>query len=263
MIRAFYSSATGMAAQQTVLDNTANNLANLNTTAFKGSTVEFEDLLYTTVRQPGALSAQGQQLPTGVQLGNGVRVAGTTRNFTPGTLQNTGNPLNIAIQGDGFFQITNPNGGYFYTRDGTFQLNSTNQLVTADGYTVNPQMTFPADATSITVGTDGTVSAMTAGSPTTATQVGRLTVAHFPNAAGLSGIGGNLYAQTPASGTAALYTPGLNGTGTLQGGFLENSNVNVVTEMVNLIQAQRAYEFNSKAVTVADQMLSYTNDLVR
>lgn len=263
MLRAFSSSATGMAAQQMVLDNTANNLANLNTTGFKKSTVEFQDLLYTTLRQPGATSIQGQQVPTGIQIGNGVKVAGTTRLFTTGTLVNTGNQFDMAIQGDGFFQIINPAGGFLYTRDGTFRLNALNQLVTADGYFVSPQMTFPQDTLSVSIGTDGTVSATTASAPTTTTQVGKLQLTRFPNPAGLSGQGRNLFAETPASGTALTVTPGLSGTGTIQGSFLEQSNVDVVAEMVNLIQAQRAYEFNTKAIQTADQMLSSTTSLIR
>jgi flagellar basal-body rod protein FlgG len=263
MLRAFSSSATGMAAQQLVLDNTANNLANLNTTGFKRSTVEFQDLLYSTLRQPGATATQGLQVPTGIQIGNGVKVSGTTRLFTTGTLVNTGNSLDMAIQGDGFFQIINPSGGFLYTRDGTFRLNSTNQLVTADGNFVSPQMTFPTDALSISIGQDGTVSATTASSPTTSTQIGKLTVTRFPNAAGLSAQGRNLFSETPASGTAQTVTPGQNGTGTIQGSFLEQSNVDVVAEMVNLIQAQRAYEFNTKAVQTADQMLADSTNIIR
>jgi flagellar basal-body rod protein FlgG len=263
MIRAFNTSATGMAAQQTVLDNAANNLANLNTTGFKRSTVEFQDILYSTLRQPGSLSTQSQQVPTGTQIGNGVRVSGTTRTFTTGTPQQTGNALHMAIQGDGFFQIINPAGGNWYTRDGTFNLNSSNQLVTADGYTVNPAMTFPADTMTIAVGSDGTVSVTTAGSPTTTTQVGRLTLARFANPAGLSAQGRNIFTETPASGTPQIATPGLQGTGTLLGGSLEQSNVDVVQEMVSLIQAQRAYEFNTKAVQAADQMLAASNNLIR
>jgi flagellar basal-body rod protein FlgG len=263
MIRAFNTSATGMAAQQTVLDNAANNLANLNTTGFKRSTIEFQDMLYTTYRQPGSLSAQGLQVPTGTQIGNGVRVAGTARLFTTGTPQQTGNPLNMAIQGDGFFQITNPAGGNLYTRDGTFSLDSTYRLVTADGYLVNPAITFPSDTMTISVGSDGTITATTAGSPTTSTQVGRLTLARFANPAGLSAQGRNFYIETPASGTPQTTTPGLQGTGTLIGGSLEQSNVDVVQEMVNLIQAQRAYEFSTKAVQAADQMLAASNNLIR
>jgi flagellar basal-body rod protein FlgG len=263
MIRAFNTSATGMAAQQTVLDNAANNLANLNTTAFKRSAVEFQDMLYTTLRQPGALSAQGQQVPTGTQIGNGVRIAGTTRTFTTGTLQTTGNALNMAIQGDGFFQITNPAGGFLYTRDGNFSLNSNNQLVTADGYIVTPNMTFPSDTMSVSVGTDGTISVTTASNSTTATQVGKMTLARFANNAGLTAQGQNLYAESPASGVPQSVTPGLQGSGQLIGGSLEQSNVDVVQEMVNLIQAQRAYEFSTKAVQAADEMLSASNNLIR
>jgi flagellar basal-body rod protein FlgG len=263
MIRAFFTSATGMAAQQTVLDNTANNLANLNTTGFKRSQIDFQDLLYTTTRQPGSLSNVSQQLPTGIQIGNGVRVAGTTRLFTNGTLINTGNQLDMAIEGDGFFQIANPAGGFRYTRDGAFRVSSTGQLVTTDGWLVQPNMTLPSDWLTISIGTDGTISTTTASSPTTSTQLGRMTIARFPNPAGLSGEGRNLYSETPASGSVQLVTPGLSGTGNLRGGFLEQANVDVVQEMVNLIQAQRAYEFNTKAIKVADEMLSYSNDLVR
>lgn len=263
MIRAFHTSATGMAAQQLVLDNTANNLANLNTTGFKRSQIDFQDLLYSTIRQPGATSTQGLQVPTGVQIGNGVRVAGTTRVFTTGTLENTGNQLDMAIEGDGFFQIANPTGGFRYTRDGAFRINSTNQLVTTDGYLVQPAITFPTDWLTVTVGSDGTISTTTASAPTTATQLGRLTITRFPNPAGLSGEGRNLFSETAASGTPQLFTAGQNGTGMLRGGFLEHANVDVVQEMVNLIQAQRAYEFNTKAIRVADEMLSYSNELVR
>jgi flagellar basal-body rod protein FlgG len=263
MLRAFYSSATGMAAQQLVLDNTANNLANLNTTGFKRSTIEFQDLLYSTLRNPGATSIQGQQVPTGIQIGNGVKVAGTNRLFTTGTLILTGNQFNMAIQGDGFFQIINPSGGNLYTRDGTFSLNSNYQLVTADGYFVSPQMTFPADTVSVSVGADGTVTAMTSSAPSTPTQVGKMNLTRFPNPAGLSGQGRNLFAETPASGAPQTATPGQNGTGQIQGGTLEQSNVDVVQEMVNLIQAQRAYEFNTKAVQTADQMLAASSNLIR
>ena len=208
MIRAFSTAATGMAAQQAVLDNTANNLANLNTTGFKSSMVEFQDLLYATLRQPGATSAQGLQLPTGLQMGTGVKVAGTTRLFTPGSIQTTGNPLNMAINGNGFFQVTNPAGGFYYTRDGSFALNSNNQLVTADGYFVNPALTFPTGVQSITVGTDGTVTVTTASSPNTSTQVGQITLANFPNPAGLNAQGNNLYIQSPASGQVVTHNPG-------------------------------------------------------
>jgi flagellar basal-body rod protein FlgG len=264
MIRAFNTAATGMNAQQLVLDNTANNLANLNTTAFKTSQIEFQDLLYSTLRQPGSQSTQGQQLPTGLQIGNGVRVAGNTKIFSTGALVSTSNPLNVAIQGDGFFQIQSPTGGTtLYTRDGSFSLNAQRQLVTAAGYFLQPQLTIPQNVQSISIGTDGTVSVVNASSPNTSTTVGQLQIATFANPAGLSSNSQNLYTPTPASGAVSLQTPGQNGTGALQSGYLEQSNVDVVGELVNLIQAQRAYEFNTKAITVADEMLSSTNDLVR
>jgi flagellar basal-body rod protein FlgG len=263
MIRAFHTSATGMNAQQLVLDNTANNLANVNTTAFKRSQVEFQDLLYATLRQPGAESANGLQIPNGLQLGNGVKVVGNTKLFTNGAIQQTGNQLDMAIQGNGFFPITMPTGEIQYTRDGSFRLNSTLQLVTADGYLVQPNITFPTGVTSINIGVDGTVSAITASAPNQTTNVGQIQIAQFPNPAGLSAQGSNLFSVTAASGTAVLGQPGQNGAGLLQGASLEQSNVDVVQEMVNLIQAQRAYEFNTKAVNVADEMLSSTNELVR
>jgi flagellar basal-body rod protein FlgG len=264
MIRAFNTSATGMNAQQLVLDNTANNLANVNTTGFKKSTVDFQDLLYANLRQPGSESSTGLQVPTGLQIGTGVRVAGNTRSFTTGALDNTGNSLDVAIEGNGFFQIASPSGGPSrYTRDGSFSLNAQRQLVTADGFFVEPRITIPQDALSVTVGTDGSVSVVNASSPNTSTVVGQLQIARFANPAGLSSEGRNLYSETPASGAATLTVPGQNGTGMLRGGFLERSNVEVVQELVNLIQAQRAYEFNTKAIRVADEMLSFTNDLVR
>jgi flagellar basal-body rod protein FlgG len=263
MIRAFHTSASGMSAQQLVLDNTSNNLANMNTTGFKRSQLEFQDLLYSTLRRPGETSVQGQQIPTGVQIGHGVRVAGNTRLFTNGALENTGNSFDIAIEGEGFFQITNPTGGIRYTRDGSFRPNASGQLVTSEGYFVEPRITLPQDTIALSVGTDGTITATTSGSPTSPTQVGQLTIVRFANASGLSGEGRNLFAETVASGTPQVATPGQNGTGILRNSFLERSNVEVVNELVNLIQAQRAYEFNTKAVRVADEMLSYTNDLVR
>jgi flagellar basal-body rod protein FlgG len=263
MIRAFHTSATGMNAQQVVLDNTANNLANINTTGFKRSQIDFQDLIYTTLRQPGADSVQGQQIPTGLQLGHGVRVAGNTRLFSVGTLETTGNTLDVAIEGNGFFKIAAPSGGFRYTRDGAFRVNSNGELVTSDGFFVEPRISIPQDAVSVSVGVDGTVSVVTAGSPNTSQTVGQLTLTRFVNPAGLSAEGRNLFMETPASGTATDETPGQNGAGLLRNGFLERSNVDVVRELVNLIQAQRAYEFNTKAIKVADEMLSFTKDLVR
>jgi flagellar basal-body rod protein FlgG len=263
MIRAFHTSATGMNAQQLVLDNTANNLANVNTTGFKTSQLDFQDLIYTTLRQPGSESVQGQQLPTGLQLGHGVRVAGNTRLFTVGTLEMTGNSLDVAIEGAGFLKVTNPSGGIRYTRDGALRVNANGEVVTTDGFFIEPRITIPQDAVSITVGTDGTISVVTSGAPNTSQIVGQLTLARFANPAGLSAEGRNLFAESPASGVAQDATPGLDGTGLMRGGFLERSNVEVVHELVNLIQAQRAYEFNTKAIKVADEMLQFTNELVR
>ncbi len=263
MIRAFHTSATGMNAQQMVLDNTANNLANVNTTGFKRSQVEFQDLFYQTYRQPGSEIAAGRQIPTGLQIGNGVRVASTTRIFTTGAADSTGNELDVAIEGPGFFQITMPDGSFRYTRDGAFRLNANRELVTTDGYLVQPGLTVPPDATRVTINPDGSVSVTSSTSPPQTTSIGNIQLAMFANPSGLSGEGQNLYSETPASGTAQLVAPETSGAGRLKSSFLERSNVEVVRELVNLIQAQRAYEFNTKAIKVADEMLSNTNELVR
>jgi flagellar basal-body rod protein FlgG len=265
MIRAFYSSASGMSAQQLVLDNTANNLANVNTTGFKRSMMDFQDLLYATLRPAGAAAVPNQFLPTGLQVGNGVRPVGNTKLFTEGTLQNTSNPLDLAIRGNGFFQITPPNGSgqFLYTRAGNFRTNANGDVVTMDGYFLQPRLNIPSDALGVAVGPDGTVTVTRASSPNTASSIGQVTLARFINPAGLSNEGSNYFSQTPASGQVTLNNPGQNGAGSIQGSSLEQSNVDVVAELVSLIQAQRAYEFNTKAIMVADQMLSSTNDLVR
>jgi flagellar basal-body rod protein FlgG len=262
MIKALFTSSTGMDAQQTVIDNTANNLANVNTTGFKMGQAAFQDLLYVTEKAPGSEVSSGLNVPTGLQIGSGVRVAGITKVFTAGALTNTGNPLDVAINGDGFFQVTMPNGDTRYTRDGNLRLNAVGNVVTTDGFQISPSLTIPSDATSISIGSDGTVTVQTPGS-TTPTSVGQLTLARFPNEAGLSAEGGNLFAETASSGSPTTATPGLNGTGMLQQGFLESSNVNMVNEMVNLILAQRAYEFNTRSIKAADNMLSTTSDLIR
>jgi flagellar basal-body rod protein FlgG len=254
MIRSLWISKTGLDAQQTQMDVIANNLANVSTNGFKRSRAVFEDLLYQNIRQPGAQSSQQTQLPSGLQLGTGVRPVATERNFTQGNLQQTGNNKDVAIQGDGFFQVLLPDGTTAYTRDGSFQVNSQGQLVTSSGYTVQPAITIPADVTSMTIGRDGTVS-ITQASSTTATQVGTLQLSTFTNPAGLMAKGENLFVETSASGTANNVTPGTNGSGTLSQGYVETSNVNVVEELVNMIQTQRAYEINSKAITTSDQML--------
>jgi len=252
-----------MAAQQTQVDNTSNNLANVNTNAFKASAVEFQDLIYVTQRPAGSDAAQGLQVPTGFQIGSGARVVGTTKLFSQGVLQNTGNQLDVAIQGNGFFQITMPDGTIQYTRDGSFRQNQNGQLVNSDGFLVQPQITIPPDAVSVTIGLDGTVSVISSGAPNTARQLGQLQLIRFLNPAGLSSNGNNLYSESASSGAPLPTVPGQNGAGTIQQGFLEGSNVNVVQELINLILAQRAYEFNSRAVRTADEMLSDTNNLTR
>lgn len=254
MIRSLWISKTGLDAQQTQMDVISNNLANVSTNGFKRTRAVFEDLLYQNIRQPGAQSSQQTQLPSGLQLGTGVRSVATERNFSQGNLQETGNNKDVAIQGEGFFQVLLPDGATAYTRDGAFQVDNQGQLVTASGYTIQPAITIPADATSVTVGRDGTVSITQAGSAST-TEVGALQLATFINSAGLMAKGENLYVETSASGNANTNTPGTNGSGTLAQGFVETSNVNVVEELVNMIQTQRAYEINSKSITTSDQML--------
>jgi flagellar basal-body rod protein FlgG len=263
MIRALYTAATGMSAQQTQVDNTANNLANVNTNAFKKSQVEFQDLIYVTQRPPGAEAAQGLNVPTGFQIGSGARVVGTTKLFSQGVLQNTGGTLDVAIQGDGFFQVTLPNGTIAYTRDGSFRMNQNGQLVNSDGFLIQPQITIPSDAVSTAIGTDGTISVISSGSPNAARQIGQLQLIKFLNPAGLSSQGNNLYQESASSGAPVPTTPGQNGAGSIQQGFLEGSNVDVVQELINLILAQRAYEFNTRAVRTSDEMLSDTNNLTR
>jgi flagellar basal-body rod protein FlgG len=262
VIKALFTSSTGMDAQQTVIDNTANNLANVNTTGFKAGQASFQDLLYVTENAPGSEVSSGLNVPTGLQVGSGVRVAGISKIFTAGALTNTGNNLNIAINGDGFLQVTLPNGDTCYTRDGNLALNAVGNVVTSNGYLISPSLTIPSDATSISIGADGTVTVQTPGS-TNPTNVGQLTLARFPNEAGLSAQGNNLFLETASSGSPTTSTPGLNGAGSLQQGFLESSNVNMVNEMVNLILAQRAYEFNTRSVKAADNMLSDTSELIR
>ncbi|CAG4882178.1 flagellar component of cell-distal portion of basal-body rod [Georgfuchsia toluolica] len=254
MIRSLWISKTGLDAQQTQMDVIANNLANVSTNGFKRSRAVFEDLLYQTLRQPGAQSSQQNQLPSGLQIGTGVRPVATERIFTQGNLQQTGNSLDIAIQGSGFFQVLLPDGTTAYSRDGAFQVNSQGQLVTSSGYQVQPAITIPANTLSVTIAKDGTVSATQSGTATPV-QLGTLQLANFINPAGLQSHGENLYLETAASGTASNGSPGSNGLGLLNQGYAETSNVNVVEELVNMIQTQRAYEINSKAVTISDQML--------
>lgn len=262
MIRSIYIAATGMAAQQGLVDNTANNIANVSTTGFKTSELAFQDLIYQTPLQPGTQQIQGVTVPTGLQYGLGVIVAGNEKIFTQGNLASTGNPLDLAIQGNGFFQVTYPDGTLRYTRDGHLQLSTTGALVTSNGYPISPAISIPTDATSVAIGLDGSVAVTTSANPTSSTTVGQLTLASFPNPAGLSSQGNDLYLQTAASGSPLTSNPGLNGVGTIQQGYLEGSNVNVVSELVNLILAQRSYEFNTRTVRVSDEMLSTTTGLI-
>jgi flagellar basal-body rod protein FlgG len=261
MLRAFSTAATGMTAQQMVVDNIANNLANMSTVGFKRSQIDFQDLMYVKMRPAGTEVVQGVTSPTGMEIGSGVRPASTMKVYTEGEVENTGRSLDVAIQGEGFFPVTIPNVGVRYTRDGSLRVNATGNLVTSSGYSLEPAITIPTDATSITIGTDGTVSVLQ-GSSTTATVVGTIQVARFANPSGLSSEGGNLLSETPASGTATLGTAGQSGLGSIEQGFLERSNVQMVTELVNLITAQRAYETNSRAIKAGDDMLSAANRLV-
>lgn len=260
MIRSLWISKTGMEAQQTQLDTIANNLANVSTNGFKREHVVFEDLIYQNLRQAGANSSEQTQLPTGLQVGLGTHAIATARNFSQGNLQQTTNNLDVAVKGQGFFQVQLPDGTTAYTRDGSFQVDSNGQLVTNNGYTVQPGITIPAQAQSITIAPDGTVSVTLPGQAT-AQSIGQLQLANFVNPAGLEPKGGNLFAETTASGTPNTSAPGSNGAGTLQQGFVETSNVNVVEELVSMIQTQRAYEMNSKAIQTSDQMLQRLGQL--
>ena len=254
MIRSLWISKTGLDSQQTQMDVIANNLANISTTGFKRSRAMFEDLLYQTLRQPGGQSSQQTQIPTGLQIGTGVRPIAAERIQTQGNLQQTGNNLDVAINGAGFFQIQMPDGTTAYTRDGSFQMNNQGTLVTASGYPMQPAITVPANALGVTIANDGTVSIVQSGSPTPV-QIGSIQLATFINPAGLQSQGENLYIESGSSGAPTVSTPGTNGTGLMNQGYVETSNVNVVEELVNMIQTQRAYEINSKAITTSDQML--------
>lgn len=253
---ALWAAKTGLDAQQTQMTVTANNLANANTTGFKKSRAVFDDLLYQNLSQVGADTSQTTQSPSGLNLGTGVRVVSTEKSYTQGNVNTTGNSLDTAIQGLGFFQVLQPNGTLAYTRDGSFQLNAQGQLVTAQGYPVQPAITIPTGAQSITIGSDGTVSVQLP-NQTTPTTVGTLQLANFINPAGLQDIGGNLSVETASSGPPTVGTPGLSGLGTLIQGSVEASNVDIVEELVNMIQTQEAYEMNSRAVETTDQMLQY------
>ncbi|POA19140.1 flagellar basal-body rod protein FlgG [Pseudomonas sp. FW300-N1A1] len=256
MLPALWVAKTGLSAQDTNLTTISNNLANVSTTGFKRDRAEFQDLLYQIKRQPGAQSTQDSELPSGLQLGTGVRIVGTQKNFSAGSLQTTEQPLDMAIDGRGFFQILQPDGTTSYTRDGTFHLDSNGQIVTSAGFALEPAIVIPNEAQTFTVGRDGTVSITIAGNPA-AQVIGNLQTADFINPAGLQATGNNLFLETAASGAPQVGTPGLNGFGSTLQNTLETSNVSTVEEMVNMITTQRAYEMNSKVISTADQMLSF------
>ncbi len=256
MNQALWIAKTGLDAQQTKMSNISNNLANAGTTGYKRSRVIFADLLYQNVRQAGAQSSQDTELPSGLMVGTGVRTVATEKIFTQGNLQRTDNQLDMAIQGRGFFQILMPDGSEAYTRDGTFQIDDQGQLVTSGGFQLQPAISIPENALSVTIGGDGTVSVTIPGS-TGSSQIGNVQMADFVNPAGLQPIGNNLLVESSASGSPQAGNPGLNGLGTVMQGFVESSNVNVVEELVNMIETQRAYEMNSRAISTTDQMLQY------
>ena len=261
MMRAFSTAATGMNAQQMKVDVTANNLANINTSGFKRSQVDFQDLLYLKMREHGAEVSSGLKSPSGIEIGSGVRVASTVKVFTRGEFVATERPLDIGIAGEGMFQVSMPDGTVKYTRDGGLNQGPNGELVTATGYLLEPSITIPTDAADVTIGQDGSVNVTT----TSGTQsvVGNIQLARFPNPSGLSSEGNNLYAETEASGTPTTGTPGESGFGALQSGFLEKSNVQMITELVDLITAQRAYEVNSRSIRAGDEMLRQAIQIAR
>ena len=256
MNKALWVAKTGLEAQQTRMSVISNNLANVNTTGFKRDRAVFEDLLYQNVRQVGAQSSQDTRLPSGLQLGTGVRTVATEKIHTLGNVVQTGNSLDVAVQGRGFFQVLKPDGNIGYSRDGSFKMDETGQLVTSSGYVVQPAITVPNNSISLTIGSDGVVSSLTPGSATP-TQLGSIQLADFINPGGLQAVGQNLFDETASSGSPSTGTPGLNGLGTVIQGALETSNVNVVEELVNMIETQRAYEMNSKAIQTTDRMLQF------
>ncbi len=263
MIRAMGTAASGMKAQQMNIDTIANNLANVNTTGYKKSHPEFQDLLYEKVMPGGQIDAEGRAAPNRVEVGHGVKLVATNKNFSQGTVVSTSNPLDIMIEGDGFFQLRMPDGTIKYTRDGSFKLDADRSVVTSGGYRLEPEVTVPEDAVELSISRDGIISVMVSGDDANVQEIGQMELARFPNAAGLSARGSNLFSESPASGTPLLSNPGLDGMGQTTSGFLEMSNVETVDELVNMISAQRAYELNSKTITMADEMLQTVNRLKR
>ncbi len=262
MIRSMYTAATGMEAQQLYMDTIAHNLSNVNTNGFKRQKLEFQDLMYQTLREPGIRNVEGGMAPAGIEVGLGVRPAATQRIFQQGSLNQTGNELDWAIQGEGFFQITLPDGGTAYARDGQFKLSSDGTVVTSNGFIVFPEVVIPEGAQDLTVTGDGLVHARLEGDQTT-TEIGQLELARFINPGGLKGLGNNLFVVTEASGEPVIYGPGEEGTGVIMQGYTEASNVQIVDEMVSMITAQRAYEIVSKAIQVSEEMMQVANNLKR
>ncbi len=261
MLRAMTTAASGMKAQQTNIDTIANNLANVNTTGYKKSHAEFQDLLYESIVPTGR--ASGDAEPTRVEIGHGVKLVATNKQFSQGLIRQTSNPLDLMVEGDGFFQVRLPDGSIGYSRDGSFKLDAERNLVTSSGYLLEPPIQIPQDATEINIARDGTVSVLLAGNTSTVQDVGNIELARFPNAGGLMARGGNVFLQSPASGQPQLSTPGLDGLGEIASGFLEMSNVETVEELVSMISAQRAYELNARTISAADEMLSTVNQLKR
>ncbi|MFO7653932.1 MAG: flagellar basal-body rod protein FlgG [Candidatus Krumholzibacteriia bacterium] len=263
MLRAMSTAASGMKAQQLNIDTIANNLANVNTTGYKESRPEFQDLLYEQVAPGGTLGVDGRAAPNRIEVGHGVRLVATRKNLGQGMVIQTGNPLDVMIEGDGFFQVRLPDGSVAYTRDGSFKLDADRNLVTSAGYRLEPEMQVPADAVEIAVGRDGVVGVRLQGDAASIQEIGRLELARFPNSGGLAARGGNLLLETPNSGAPILAQPGLEGLGETTSGFLESSNVEAVDQLVSMISAQRAYELNSKSITMADEMYQTVNRLKR
>jgi len=262
MMRSLWTAASGMIAQQANVDVISNNLANANTTGYKKSRSDFQDLMYQNMRQAGSSTGPDTQLPTGIQIGHGVRQVATQKVYTEGSFQSTGNSLDMAIEGDGFYQVTMPDGTISYTRDGSFKQDSQGRISTSEGYPIEPAITIPQGATEISISADGLVTAKIPGS-TTPQDLGQIQLARFVNSAGLDSIGRNLLKETAASGAPIVMNPGTDGAGTIQQKYLEMSNVQIVEEMVNMIVAQRAYEVNSKAITTSDNMLEQAANLKR
>ncbi|MDS1141120.1 flagellar basal-body rod protein FlgG [Pusillimonas sp. SM2304] len=261
MIRSLWIAKTGLESQQTNMDVISNNLANVNTSGFKRSRAVFEDLMYQTIRQPGAQVGAANQLPSGLQVGTGVRTVATERIHSQGDLKDTGNSMDIAIQGKGFLQVEMPDGTFAYTRDGSLQVDQNGQLVTAGGYPIQPPINIPDNALTITIARDGTVSVTQPGATGTNVEIGQLQLSTFINPTGLQSAGENLYVETDASGPANFAQPGLDGAGLVLQQYTETSNVNVAEELVNMITTQRAYEMNSKAIQTSDQMLARLTQL--